>query len=261
MAQCPLTTSMASNDQERSKCCFLKWMNLQQEELSELHQALTHHANNHINLTQLVEKCIKHFQDYADKRSQLAQDGVSAFFAPTWCTNWENSLLWIAGCRPSQYIRLVYALTGLEIEAQLNEFLQGKTAGKLGEISAKQLHQLDSLQAKTIRAEEKLTSRLASLQEDVADQPFAMIAKGLYKVGEMNGELDKALDQHEKAMVSVLEEVDRLRLSTVKELMGILTPLQAVDFLAAGKKLQLCVHEWGKRRDMSHGRGKFKNIN
>lgn len=258
---------MASDDQERSQCCFLKWMNLQQEELLELHQALALHAHHHNNinngndLIQLVEKCIKHFQEYADKRSRLAQNDVSAFFAPTWCTNWENSLLWIAGCRPSQYIRLIYALSGLEIEAQLNEFLQGTSTGKLGDLCSKQLHQLDSLHSKTIRAEEKLTTQLASLQENVADQPIAMIAKGLFHVGEINREVDKALDQHEKAMVGVLEEADRLRLSILKELIGILTPLQAVEFLAAGKKLHLCVHEWGKRRDLSHGRGSFNKIN
>ena len=88
-----------------------------------------------------------------------------------------------------------------------------------------------------------------------------MIAKGLFHVGEINKEVDKALDQHEKAMVGVLEEADRLRLSILKELIGILTPVQAVEFLAAGKKLHLCVHEWGKRRDLSHGRGSFNKIN
>jgi len=122
---------MASGDHERSQCCFLKWMNLQKQELTDLHQALnlpataTATTTNENNLTQLAEKCIEHFQDYADKRSQLAHVDVSAFFAPSWCTNWENSLLWVAGCRPSQYIRLVYALHRLEIEAQLIQFLEG----------------------------------------------------------------------------------------------------------------------------------------
>ncbi|XP_041023976.1 protein DELAY OF GERMINATION 1 [Juglans microcarpa x Juglans regia] len=96
---------------------------------------------------------------------------------------------------------------------------------------------------------------MASLQEDVADHSIVGIAKGLSQVGEMNGEVDRALDKHEQAMVGVLEEADRLRLSTLKELIGILTPRQAVDFLAVSKKLHLCVHQWGKRRDLRHGRG------
>jgi len=98
-------------------------MNLQKQELTDLHQALNLHAT--ATATTNNEKCIEHFQDYADKRSQLAHVDVSAFFAPSWCTNWENSLLWVAGCRPSQYIRLVYALHRLEIEAQLIQFLEG----------------------------------------------------------------------------------------------------------------------------------------
>ncbi|KAK7856859.1 protein delay of germination 1 [Quercus suber] len=52
-----------------------------------------------------------------------------------------------------------------------------------------------------------------------------MIAKGLFHVGEINREVDKVLDQHEKAMVGVLEEADRLRLSILKELIEILTPV------------------------------------
>ncbi|KAF5474538.1 hypothetical protein F2P56_006429 [Juglans regia] len=162
--------------------------------------------------------CIEHFQDYADKRSQLAHNDVSAFFAPAWCTNWENSLLWLAGCRPSQYIRLVYALCGLEIEVHLSEFLQGtsSSSANLGYLSSKQLHPINMLQGKTLRSEEKLTNRMATLQEDVADHPIVGIAKGLSQVGEMNGEVDRALDKHEQAMVGVLEEAGRLRLNTLK---------------------------------------------
>ncbi|XP_041023977.1 protein DELAY OF GERMINATION 1-like [Juglans microcarpa x Juglans regia] len=148
---------MATDDQERDRCCFLKWMNLQEQELSELHQTLTLHCpnnENEDNFSLLAQKCIEHYQDYADKRSQLAHNDVSAFFAPAWCTNWENSLLWLACCRPSQYIRLVYALCGLEIEVHLSEFLQGtsSSSANLGYLSSKQLHPIDMLQGKTLRS-------------------------------------------------------------------------------------------------------------
>ena len=69
----------------------------------------------------------------------------------------------------------------------------------------------------------------------------------------MNGKVERALDKHDQDIVGVLEEADRLRLSTLKELLGILMPRQAVEFLAAGKKLHLRVHEWGKMRDFRHG--------
>ncbi|KAF9621311.1 hypothetical protein IFM89_019397 [Coptis chinensis] len=57
-----------------------------------------------------------------------------------------------------------------------------------------------------------------------------------------------ALEEHALALSRVLEDADMLRLNTVKELINILTPLQAVDFLAAAKKLYLSMHEWGQRK-------------
>uniref|UniRef100_A0A5B7BUJ9 Putative transcription factor TGA3-like n=1 Tax=Davidia involucrata TaxID=16924 RepID=A0A5B7BUJ9_DAVIN len=250
---------MASDNRGRQHCCFQEWMKLQERDLSELHQALTltlntNNQNNEGVLSQLAEKNIQHFQEYIEQRRCLARDDVSAFFAPTWCTALENSLLWIAGCRPSSFIRLVFVLSGLKIESQLTEFLQGIRTGDLGELSGQQLCMVNGLQGKTIREEDKLSSRLASSQEDIADEPFAVIAKELSRIGELSVDTDMALDEHARAMQSILEAADQLRLSTLKELLSILTPVQGVDFLAASKKLQLCIHEWGRKRDLKHGR-------
>lgn len=66
--------------------------------------------------------------------------------------------------------------------------------------------------------------------------------------------MERALDEHESAMANIIQEADNLRLNTLKELLNILTPEQAVDFLASGKKLHSCIHDWGKRRDRKHGR-------
>ena len=163
-------------------------------------------------------------------------------------------MLWIAGCRPSTYIRLTYALCGSQVEFQLNEILQGLTRGNLGHISATQLGMINDLHMKTVKEKERLSNHLASLQENIADHPIAVIAKRVSRVGESSGEVDRALDEHESSMANILQEADKLRLSTLKELLGILTPVQGVDFLAAGKKLHLFLHEWGKTRDNRHGR-------
>ncbi|PRQ29175.1 putative transcription factor TGA like domain-containing protein [Rosa chinensis] len=246
---------MASGDREESKCCFKEWMTTQEEDLSELFQALTVEPENIDQLKQLAEKSITHFQDYIKRRNKLAHKDISAYFAPNWCSPWENSLLWVAGCRPSLFFRLVYALSGSEVESNLTEFLLGTKEGYLGEVmSSTQLLMINALQSKTISEEERLTMKLAALQEDIADQPIAMIAKGLSKVGEMNGEVEKVLDNHGRQMVKVLEEADGLRMNTLKELVKILSPLQAVDFLVASKKLHLCVHNWGRQRDQKLGR-------
>ncbi|XP_058198558.1 protein DELAY OF GERMINATION 1-like [Rhododendron vialii] len=128
-----------------------------------------------------------------------------------------------AKIRPSIFIRLVYALCGADFEAQLTEFLHGG-----GE------------------AEEKRTSRLASaasLQEEIADQPLAGMARAASPVGESSRDSEKALDDHGKCMAELVSGADQLRLSTLRELMGILTPVQGVEYLVASKKLQLCVRE------------------
>ncbi|KAH1066158.1 hypothetical protein J1N35_031145 [Gossypium stocksii] len=166
----------------------------------------------------------------------------------------ENSLLWITGCRPSLYIRLTYALCGSQVEYQLSEIIQGLARGNLGQILATQLKMIHNLHIKTIEEEEKLSSQLAGLQENIADQPIAMVAKRMSWVGESSGDVDHALDEHKSSMANILQEADKLRLSTLKELLAILTPLQAVDFLVASKKLHLCMHKWGKTRDNRHGR-------
>ncbi|KAK3027910.1 hypothetical protein RJ639_040593 [Escallonia herrerae] len=246
----------SSGDQGQQNCCFQKWMQLQEVDLSELLQALTlsENGDRDAQLSQLVQKMIKHFEDYIQQRNRLARDEVSAYFAPRWCTSLENSMLWIAGCRPSSYIRLVYALCGSEIESRLTEFLQGARTGDLGELTSTQLSEINALQSKTIKEEEQLSGVLAGLQEDIADQPFVVIASNSSRTSEWNGDAERALDEHAKGMASMLEEADQLRLSTLKEMISILTPVQAVDFLVASKKLHLCMHAWGLKRDHRHGR-------
>lgn len=242
---------MASGDQDRSNCCFLEWMKLQERDLSELLQALTLTPQNDAELTKLAQKAIEHFESYISQRSSLSRNDVVSFFSPSWCTPWENSLFWIAGCRPSAFIRLIYALDGADIESKLSEILRGKTPGDIGDLSARQMRAVDELQRRTIREEERLTARLAGLQEDMADQPIVAIAKGIDRIGEMSGEIEKVLNEHERSMAEVLEEADKLRLNTLKEILEILRPVQGVDFLAMSKKLHLCVHEWSKKWDQN----------
>ncbi|OMO76221.1 hypothetical protein CCACVL1_15834 [Corchorus capsularis] len=143
-----------------------------------------------------------------------------------------------------------------EVESQLPDIILNGLVnrGNLAKISPNQLRKINDLHMKTIREEERLSNELASLQENIADQPIAMIAKMMSGVGESSSEIDRALDQHETALANIMQEVDKLRLSTLKELLGILTPVQGVDILAAGKKLHLCIHQWCKTRDQKHGR-------
>lgn len=87
-----------------------------------------------------------------------------------------------------------------------------------------------------------MPSRMATLQEAIADLPM--------KRGEV---VEHAMDAHCLTLAGMVRNGDRLRLSTLKELMGILTPRQGVDLLAATKKLHLALHEWGKKINHHYG--------
>ncbi|KAL2524260.1 hypothetical protein Adt_09314 [Abeliophyllum distichum] len=109
------STSEQPTNQGRQYSCFQEWMSLQERDLLELFRALNVGTDNgpgdrELFLWQLAEQNIKHFQDYCDRRIDLARADVSPFFSPAWCSSLERALLWLGGCRPSIFIRLVYAL-------------------------------------------------------------------------------------------------------------------------------------------------------
>ncbi|KAK4440062.1 protein DOG1-like 1 [Sesamum alatum] len=243
---------------EDSQRCFDQWMSLQEQDLSELLQSLNLNdadGDDHTaDMCELVDKNIRHFQEYVSQRASLARKDSSLFFSPTWCTSLEGSMLWAGGCRPSIYVRLIYVLSGKEVASHLEEYLHGGRNAGLGGLSASQINSINNLQLKTIKQEDKLSTDLASIQEEMADQPIAIIAKELTTCNDASTEVDEALDALATSLTSLLGEADNLRLNTLKELTSILTPVQSVDFIAMAKKLHLCVHAWGRRRDREHGR-------
>ncbi|KAG6594542.1 Protein DOG1-like 1, partial [Cucurbita argyrosperma subsp. sororia] len=258
-----MAESGSSSDHAESNRCFQDWMKLQEEGQRELFEALDG-VQSRVNsdpqeterqLINLIDKNIERFQDYIDRRTQLAKKDVSAYFAPVWCTARETSLLWIAGCRPSLFIRLAYSLTSLDLETRLLQFRQRmKSVDELGDLSPQQMEQLENLQKRTIKEEERLTSELARLQEEIADQTVVGIAMRSVREQEVSEELERALEKQDGEMLRILEEADKLRIRTLIELTEILRPLQTVTLLAFSKKLHLCVREWGKGSDQRHGR-------
>lgn len=240
-----------SRHQDRFNECYENWLQIQQQDLQELLHATNQDAQDEQTLCSLVSNTLQHYEDYCERRTHLAQEDAASLFSPTWCTSLENSYLWIAGCRPSMSIRLIYSLCGSQLEAQLAEFLQGVRRGNLAELSANQLTQINSLQCKTVREEDKLSSRMASIQEDMADHPLVGMAS---RRGGSDEDVDRAIEERVGALSSVLVDADKLRVSTIKDLVDVLTPPQAVDLLIAAKQLHISIHEWGKRRDGRRGR-------
>ncbi|XP_026410591.1 protein DOG1-like 2 [Papaver somniferum] len=228
--------------------CFENWINQQEKDLNELNQVAKEDRRNDEKLQTIAEKNIKQFQEYHERRILLVKEDPASSFSPTWTTPFENSFLWIAGCRPTLAIQLVYTLCGTELEAHLEEFLQGIRRGNLGELSSIQLGLVNELHCKTVKEEEMISNRLEVLQEDIGEQQLASLINTSHDCETNVQVMNKAVDDHAAELARIWEETDRLRLKTVKELIHILTPLQAVDFLVAAKKLYLSMHEWGQTR-------------
>lgn len=119
----------------------------------------------------------------------------------------------------------------------------------MSDLTAEQLFKINELHMKTVEEENKLTKQSASLQEDTADMPIAVTAFYKEVIGEADVEVERALDKHEEDMAGLLAEADKLRLTTLTNILEILTAVQAADFLLAGKKLHLSMHEWGRSRE------------
>ncbi|KAI3958983.1 hypothetical protein MKX01_023659 [Papaver californicum] len=94
---------------------------------------------------------------------------------------------------------------------------------------------------------------MASLQENIADSPLTNNSDDSDTESHI-GQVEQALDSHSEDLASILVDSDKLRMNTLKELIDIFTPLQAVEYLIAGKELHLCMHHWGQIRDHRHGR-------
>ncbi|CAN0891104.1 Protein DOG1-like 3 [Linum grandiflorum] len=133
--------------------------------------------------------------------------------SPSWRSSLEDAFLWIGGWRPSMAFHLLYSKSGLQLETKLHDLIRGLTTADLSDISAAQLRRIDELQRATIRDEKVIAEKMAKVQESVADV------------------------------------ADDLRLETLRAIVDVLTPIQAVHFLIAVAELHLRLRDWGKRRD------------
>ncbi|CAN7091510.1 hypothetical protein BRARA_I01910 [Brassica rapa] len=254
------------NIEQAQASCYQQWMSIQSQRVPELKQALaqrrTHEgtadaAADDNKLRELTQNIIGDFKNYAGKRADLSHRCSSSYYAPSWNTPLENALIWMGGCRPSSFFRLVYALCGSQTEIRVTQFLRnidgydysGSGGASLSDLTAEQLAKINVLHVKIIDEEEKMTKKVSSLQEDAADIPISTVAYAEEHVGEPNAMVDQALDKQEEAMATLLAEADNLRVDTLAKIIEILTPVQAGDFLMAGKKLHLSMHQWGALRD------------
>ncbi|ESQ55523.1 hypothetical protein EUTSA_v10027258mg [Eutrema salsugineum] len=240
--------------EQLQKGCYHEWMSLQAKRIVDLKEALT--TKDDRKLGELVGEIVDEFQKYTKKRSELSDRSCSSYFAPSWNSSLENSLLWMGGCRPSSFIRVIYATCGSQAETQLSQYLlkidenihENHGDGSLSDLTSVQLGQINELHMKVIEKEDKLSKKAANLQEDVADMPIAVTAYATDLV-EAGVAVENVLDKHEECLGVLMAEADKLRVETLKKIVEVMTPVQAAEFLLAGKRLHVSLHEWGRVRE------------
>ncbi|XP_056697340.1 protein DOG1-like 3 [Spinacia oleracea] len=248
---------------------FDTWLREKETDLEDLKAAIAYSESTRScneSMRNRVRRIMGHYENYYRVKSESTKKYVLKMFSPPWMSNPEGSFLWIGGWRTSTTLYLLFSVAGIQFEARFGELLRGlrtATTGDQGDLSHSQLTQVNELQVQTICEEKDLTERLAAQQEIVADTSMVELShiatelmrdsnsKSSGQVGtrSMNERVESTLDTKQRKFKEIQEKADDLRLRTLRNVVDILTPIQAVHFLIAAVVLHLRVHEWGMKKD------------
>ncbi|KAF8704906.1 hypothetical protein HU200_031148 [Digitaria exilis] len=245
------TPSPPSPSAESFSKFFESWIAEQTRDLAELRRAAASApaaaAADDDDLRRLVDRVLGHYENYYRTKRAAAADDVLRMFTPSWTSTTENLYLWCGGWRPTAALHLLYAKSGIQLEHQLPNFLNGGSlVSDLGDLNADQLEAADQLQRRTIKREREIEDAAASAQEALATAKMVELAGG----GGMDGEaMEREMEAKAEGMKRVLEMADGLRMETMRGVVALLLPGQAVHFLLAAAELHLAVHDFGRRKD------------
>lgn len=252
---------------------YEKWKKKQSQQLQELITASEQvsssssaPANGTVsaNLSALVKSVVEHYEEYYKAKSKWAEKNILLFLSPPWTSSLEDALLWVGGWRPSMAIHLLYSKSGLQFEAKFGELIQGilLTKHDLGDLSPSQLSRVDELHRETVFEEQQITEKMAKQQEKAADGNMVelshLVSEAMREEGKGIGSRDRVAEENrvestlspkEEGFKKILEKADNLRVRTLKSIIEILSPMQAVHFFIAAAELHLRLHEWGKAKD------------
>lgn len=146
---------------------FESWIAEQARDLAELRAAAAadRPATPDADLRRLVDRVLGHYDHYYRTKRAAAADDVLRMFTPSWTSTTENLYLWCGGWRPTAALHLLYAKSGIQLEHQLPNFLNGGgLVADLGDLTADQLEAADQLQRRTIKREREIEDAAASAQ-------------------------------------------------------------------------------------------------
>ncbi|MCD7462845.1 hypothetical protein HAX54_049461 [Datura stramonium] len=168
----------------------------------------------------LIQRVTSHSKEYYRVKSLAAKNDVLYVFTAPWSNSLERSLNWISGWRPTTAFHIIYSESGILFESHIADILNGCRNGDLGDLSSNQLSRFSELQC-----------------EDSAN--------------EISGSMDAKMER----LVGILERADQLRLTTLDNLLQLLTARQAVEFLIAAAHLLFGIRTWGVNHDRQRSKG------
>ncbi|KAK1405053.1 DOG1 domain-containing protein [Heracleum sosnowskyi] len=233
------------------------------QNIHRIHAGNGHRDNGEHILSQIVERVVQHYEKYYEAKSRCENQDVLAMLSPSWRSKLEDAFLWIGGWRPGMafmLLLLLYSKLGLQVEAGLAELMRSVPTGDLADLSQDQIRRIDELQLMTIDEEKRITEKMAKQQQKMADSSMAELSHVVTEmirnnenrpeeIGYNSAQVRPVLKEKEEGLECVLHMADDLRLKTLKNVIDILSPIQAVHFLIAAAELHLRVHEWGRQRD------------
>ncbi|KAL2941839.1 Protein DOG1-like 3 [Bienertia sinuspersici] len=245
---------------------FETWLHEQGRDLEAMKDAARAHAKtaeSTRSLSKLVGRVIAHYEKYYRVKSDSAEHDVLGMLNPAWRSNLEDAFFWVGGWRPSTAFHLLYSVSGSQFEDHFSTLMMsGPRTGDLGDLSPSQLSKVNDLQQETVKEERELTELMASHQETVADSSMVQlshIATELTRDDQrssvsvdpqsVNEQVESTIESKEEKLKEILRKADDLRMRTLKKVVQILSPIQAVHFLTAAAQLHLRVHEWGMNKD------------
>lgn len=232
----------------------------QVQNIRRIHAGNGHRDNEEKILSQIVERVVQHYDKYYEAKSRSEHEDVLAMLSPSWLSKLEDAFLWIGGWRPSMAFMLLYSKLGLQVEAGLEELMRSVPTGDLADISHDQIRRIDELQLMTIDKEKRITEKMAKQQQKMADSSMTELSHVITEmmrnnenrpdeIGYDSAQVRPVLKKKEEGLECVLHMADDLRLKTLKNVIDVLSPIQAVHFLIAAAELHLRVHEWGRQKD------------
>lgn len=96
---------------------------------------------------------------------------------------------------------------------------------------------VSELQCETVKEENAITDELSEWQDGANEVMLGSFT-------DLGGSIGR--------LASIVKKADDLRLRTISNMVELLTPQQAVEFLIAAGELQFGVYEWGRRLDHRH---------